>query len=352
MRIYRMFLIAICLLVSLLALTVIAQDDEGDGIRFTVDDQTPVMRNGRAYSEWDGRHVVPAAVFYHDGQFHMFRSGYRGWPLPAGVGYAVSDDGLTWVEPQESPVLPAEDMPFADDIDLALLSSGFVDADGTWVLYFFLFPSQGSSVEMGMVRATAPEPLGPWVMGEDVLLVPGSEGEWDSDNIGAPHVMLVDGEYRAYYFASGGIGMATSSDGLEWTKYDDPNTAEAPYAESDPVFLASEDEDAWDYNSVADPTVLITPDGWVMLYDSFQGVNSNFAGGSRGYSLALSEDGIHWERLQAEPMWLNQRDMRLPRDSWYGQLAYHDEIYYLYLEINTAYGTDIFGGTYEGLLAP
>lgn len=329
MRIIRLFLIAMCLLTSLLTLTIIAQDDdEGEGLRFTVDDQNPMVINGRAYAEWDGRHTVPGTVFYHDGQFHMFRAGYRGWPLPAGVGYMVSDDGLTWEEPQEAPVLPAEDMPFGDDIDLALLSSGLVDADGTWVLYFFIFPSAGSSGKTSMVRATAPDPLGPWTMSADILLATGSEGEWDADNIGAPHVMLVDGEYRAYYFSGVGIGMATSPDGITWTKYDDPSTTEAPYAESDPVFFASDNEDAWDYETVADPTVLITPDGWVMLYNSFQGMNPNtWVGGERGYSLAISDDGINWERLQDEPMWMNQRDMNIPRDSWYGQLAYHDDVY-------------------------
>ena len=42
-----------------------------------------------------------------------------------------------------------------------------------------------------------------------------------------------------WYGASDGdnfrIGYATSSDGIAWTKYDDPSTTAPPYAESDPV---------------------------------------------------------------------------------------------------------------------
>ena len=346
MRRYLVFLLAI-LMGGLLSLSVIyAQDDAVDYVQFDVDNENPMVLNGRAYAEWDGRHTVPATVFHYDGQFHMFRAGYSGWPLPASVGYMVSDDGINWEEPQEEAVIYPEDIPI-EGIQLAVLSSGFVESDGTWVLYLFLISENNDP--SGMIRATAPDPLGPWEVGGDILLATGNDDAWDWEYISAPHVMMVEDGYRAYYFSGGMIGMATSPDGINWTKYDDPSTTDAPFAESDPIFLPSEDEEAWDYDFIQDPTVLQTPDGWVMLYSSFQGVNASFNGGERGYGIAISEDGIAWERLQDEPIWHNRRDMRVSRDTWYGQLAYHDETYYLYLEVTTGYGTDIIGGTYEGL---
>jgi hypothetical protein len=33
------------------------------------------------------------------------------------------------------------------------------------------------------------------------------------------------------------IGYATSTDGIMWTKYDNPATTNPPYAESDPVLV-------------------------------------------------------------------------------------------------------------------
>ena len=58
-------------------------------------------------------------------------------------------------------------------------------------------------------------------------------------------------------------GMATSADGTSWTKYDDPGTTEAPFAESDPVLQPS--PPGWDAEDVK-YSVMNTDPGWEMLY--------------------------------------------------------------------------------------
>jgi hypothetical protein len=61
-------------------------------------------------------------------------------------------------------------------------------------------------------------------------------------------------------------GLATSADGINWTKYDDPSTTEAPYAKSDPVLQPS--PSGWDAEDVI-CSVMKTDTGWEMLYQGF-----------------------------------------------------------------------------------
>jgi hypothetical protein len=61
-------------------------------------------------------------------------------------------------------------------------------------------------------------------------------------------------------------GLATSADGINWTKYDDPSTTEAPYAESDPVLQPI--PSGWGAEDVI-CSVMKTNTGWEMLYKGF-----------------------------------------------------------------------------------
>ena len=175
------------------------------------------------------------------------------------------------------------------------------------------------------------------------ILVPGEAGEWDAQRTVLPHVMEYEGTYYMFYSGApnlisgeGGIGLATSSDGLAWTKspanplmygafaqaifpqwmsvmveddgtwvmfFSDPNygrpaepeiyRATAPAAEgpweidSEPV-IRSEARRRWDWNLI--PVGLQhSEDGYLMTYAGFdQFMNFPQIG------LATSEDGLAW----------------------------------------------------------
>ena len=97
-------------------------------------------------------------------------------------------------------------------------------------------------------------------------------------------------------------GMATSADGINWTKYDDPGTTEAPYAESDPVMEPS--PSGWDAADVK-CSVMKTNTGWEMLYKGLgkvtDGINSKF-----GY--ATSQDGVNWAKYPGNPIFRSNQD--------------------------------------------
>src|SRR5215216_7718928 len=56
---------------------------------FRVYGEEPVVSKGPGGS-WDDRYTDPGAVLYYDGTFHMFRTGFRGFPAESQVGYVTS----------------------------------------------------------------------------------------------------------------------------------------------------------------------------------------------------------------------------------------------------------------------
>jgi predicted GH43/DUF377 family glycosyl hydrolase len=326
---------------ALLTASVCAQDD-----LFTLVRDEPIVEQGSA-NEWDVPYTDPGAVFFHDGLFHMFRNGFKGWPASVQIGYLTSEDGVNWTEVSEDPVMRTLDVPYAGIA--ALASDVMVLEDGTWVLYFYTWETRDGSLSPGAIgRATAPAPTGPWTADAETILNPGSEGSWDELRLSAPRVVQMEDGYRMYYtgydasgIGSGRIGMATSSDGITWTKYDDPETSEFLYTESDPVLMPPEG-----VHDVNQPMVEITPDGWVMVFRQV-----DFSGTPPQMSLnyALSDDGIDWQIASETPFW-GRTTVPNSMGFWYTAMEYQDYTYYLYVEAGVGRGTNIYVATHEGAL--
>ena len=254
---------------------------------------------------WDSLFVDPGAVIYHGGLFYMFYNGIAAYPSQAGVGFATSTDGVTWVRETDEPLFTGESL---DYLQVSLfVSSGMVSDDGTWVLYFY---TQGRDdvTRSGVIgMATAPEPRGPWTLSEHPVLDVGPEGSWDSFAVLNPSVVETADGYLMYYDGSRGdlnserdrmIGLATSEDGATWTKHDDPATTKPPYARSDPLLVAGRAGD-WDELRAYDPNIVRVGDRFEMSYMSYK------PDGSRpvvNYQLgvATSEDGVRWAKDETD----------------------------------------------------
>lgn len=322
-----------------------AQDGSNNEVRLVMDADNAVFHHGES-GEWDGQFTVPAVVLEIDGQLHMFRNGYPNWPAPNSVGYMISDDGYTWTEVQEEPVFKHEEAPYG--VDMNLLTSVIQEDDGTWAFYFFLWSNANSTAPTGIARATASSPTDPWQFDEELVLLPGSKGEWDAGSIGSTEIFKTNGGYVMYYVGGAvdpQMGMATSADGIHWEKYNDPTTTDAPFAESDPVFTAQGAE-TWEFNNISDLAIIPDGDGWLMFYGSMNtGSNVSFA----GYNLAFSDDGLNWERLSKEPLWTYREIRRRP--TWTADIINFNGELRVWMEISRTYSgdTDIFAGTIEGL---
>lgn len=281
------------------------------------------------------RYINPGAVLFHQDQFHMFFNSFTGWPGVLQVGYMTSADGYHWQMAQAAPVFTTDHIPFGGGH--ADVSAAVILPDGRWALYFHTI----TGGEIG--RLTAPSPLGPWVADAAPVLRPGPAGEWDQYWLGWPSIVQEGGNFRLYYGARTrdgyAIGLATSADGLTWTKYNDSATVGEPFAYSDPVLVAGAD---WELTKVDRPRVVKTPDGWVMLYQGGPAIEA------RG--LALSRDGLHWQKYPANPIF--HRDVfPIPNaKTWDANLLYHEGAYYYYLELGSLSGTNLYLAAHHGSL--
>jgi hypothetical protein len=291
--------VLLCLMVTAPLLAQDAPDQPLPVVDFTVFEGNPVLTRGEA-DDWDGGEgmVFAPQVIKADGVYYLFYSGTSSrLGHPASIGFATSTDGVTWTKFEGNPILE----PDGEGFDAMCISSAVPFYDGeTWTLYYASnsTPCYGPGRYIG--RATAPSPEGPWTRDAEPLLEAGGRGEWDEDFI-MPHAVIhVDDGYLLYY--SGGeeylvplprrVGMATSPDGLTWTKCNDPETIDSPCAESDPIYMREGESeyvpfDAWSV------TVLHNGENWEMFFSSTcPELVSGRCPAFIGY--ATSDDGVYW----------------------------------------------------------
>jgi sugar lactone lactonase YvrE len=276
-------------------------------------------------------------VVYHQGQFHMFRNGYPSLPGKAAIGYATSPDGVHWTFAVGGPIFHTDDVPYAGLMIMA--SSAHVEADGTWVLYFLIWDTPDRPGAIG--RATAPRPTGPWTPDPAPVLLPGRGDAWDSGQVTHPIVFRDESGdgYRMYYTGLDQekverIGLATSADGIIWTKHDDPTTEAPPFAESDPVLGPGEPGD-WDEAGAARARVVRTPEGYVMVY------RAPARGLGYAFGLAFSLDGIYWVKAAENPI-LEPGDIPEAAGFFFPTLVFHDDSLYFFIEAYTSGSSHVY----------
>ncbi|MCK4971502.1 MAG: hypothetical protein KAS77_13285, partial [Thermoplasmata archaeon] len=109
-------------------------------------------------------------------------------------------------------------------------------------------------------------------------------------------VVELNGTYYLYYSGSNTtstnatwhIGLATSADGLNWTRY-----------ASNPILKAG--VDSYDYYGLTDPTVLVAKGTWYIWY----GGNRNGTSLDIDICYATSTDGYNWSKYASNPIFRN-----------------------------------------------
>jgi hypothetical protein len=285
---------------------------------FKLNMDKPVLVPGGG-ATWYPVYNGPAAALYADGKFHVFHDGASN--VQQSLGYKYSTDGVNFSAPSPDDPILTPDMIYAAGLDMTgNLNIGTVLVDGKqWVMYF----TAGSSDDLApgtfhgsIGRATAPTPTGPWKLDPKPVLEPGATGAWDALPIGYASVVRAGERWVMYYSQGAGIGMATSADGLAWTRYDDPGTTEALYAHGDPVL---QDDGSGKYVPLVGDKVKVAQvgSGWIMTYE----------GSSGGIEYSTSVDGLHWTPA------IKIVDTAQIRLSIYlSALVVHDGTAYLYIE--------------------
>lgn len=298
--------------------TEVPTDTPEPGPLFTPVQTDPVFARGQ--KPWFADVVEPGAVIFHDGQFHLFFNGFDGWPAKVAIGYATSPDGVTWTLASPNPILDSATETF--DGYTFFASSALVEND-TWTLYLYTLAEGRDGAPGQIYRATAPDPAGKWTLDPTPILTPSGEGAWDAVRVTDPSVIRTSNGYFLYYTgadtdrlqATRMIGLATSPDGINWTKRPDP-------------VLSLGEKGTWDAPRVFQPHVVQTPDGFWMLYKANIKV-----GQSEAFGLAYSQDGVTWEKYAGNPIMVDKTYGLDWLRKGYADLFFHEGKFYLYLEV-------------------
>jgi predicted GH43/DUF377 family glycosyl hydrolase len=199
-------------------------------------------------SAWDAAYVAFSTVI-HDTVYKMWYTGGLNWNNFADtkIGYAASIDGINW-EKHPDPVLTKGASGKFDEGMVAVAS--VIYDEGLYKMWYIGTHSDVNN-NWRIGYATSSDGIN-WTRQNDgnPVLDLGSAGEWDDHNVGHPTVIR-DGPMLKMWFRGsrssgiiGSIGLATSTDGVSWTKYNDPLTTTSLFANSDPVMIG--DLSSWD----------------------------------------------------------------------------------------------------------
>jgi len=194
------------------------------------------------------------------------RSGYRMWytgqtNTQSRIGYATSKDGKVWERPVKEPVL----VPDTAWEKAAVMCPHVIEDAATHQLK--LWYSGGDQFEPDALGyATSSDGIKWTKESLNPVFTPGAPGGWDGHRVTAAFVIKDHAYYDIMYigfkddhFAQ--IGIARSHDGIHnWER----NPA-------NPVIRPGNAENAWDYDAVYKPSLVLDGDRWLLWYNGRHG---------------------------------------------------------------------------------
>jgi hypothetical protein len=214
------------------------------------------------------------------------------------IGYATSPDGIEWTRYSGNPVLTPGAPGF---FDAGAVGTPTVMLENSVYKMWYAASTTNPPNQIRIGYATSLDGIN-WTRennGNPVLAL-GSPGEWDDYWVTHPTVVKDGSIYKMWYCGSQfpigteRIGYATSPDGINWTKYNDPSTPNPPYAESDPVVTVGS-SGGWDSFLLMQPNVISNNSIFEMWY-----TGNNGSIQSIGHATSL--DGIIWDKDTLNPV--------------------------------------------------
>ncbi len=220
---------------------------------------TPVLLPGSAGS-WDSSAVALGSVVWNGTRFLMWYSGTSPIAFPNGAfGLATSSDGITWVKYRGNPVLAPS------QIDLRYMAVPYVIRQNLTYNMWYTARSASDPLASPVTRilyATSFDGIS-WNKWPAAVLNPSSNpSDWDSVSVYSPSVIFNSTVFGIWYSGLGQsltnpkIGYANSPDGATWTK-----------SSQNPI-LSPGPSGSWDSAGVENPDPVFL-NGFMLYYDGF-----------------------------------------------------------------------------------
>lgn len=228
-------------------------------------------------STWDQYGTHMPKIIYSNGKYEM----WFGNLTDAGrsyVSYAVSDDGNTWSRPYMGPVLlPGPDSSWdGGKADIGPV----VKENGVYYMLYLGWQYSGGPSSIGLAISTNGYK---WEKNYQPVLT-----ALPDESLGATAVIKIKNLYYMYYnyrFGNGNdwkVGLATSTDLINWKRYS-----------NNPILQADK---AWEGPGLGNASIIKESDSKYLMFYS-----NTAASTITGFGIAESNDGIHWTKRADNP---------------------------------------------------
>jgi uncharacterized repeat protein (TIGR02543 family) len=209
---------------------------------------------------WDSLAATSPSVLYDGTTFKMWYAGYgNAFPVYGSVGYATSSDGIHWTKYAGNPVLVRGRNGGWDDFNIGYDT---VFHNGTHYLMWYVAQQSVDTLDRTGI-ATSIDGVSWTKYAHNPVLVSGPSGRWDDRHAEAGSVLWNGSHYVMWWAgqdwatSTTKIGLATSPDGFSWTKYAQPVLEPGPSG-------------SWDARSVWNPCVIQRGATLLMFYNGYE----------------------------------------------------------------------------------
>jgi hypothetical protein len=252
----------------------------------------PVLTKGT--SQYDAIAMGQPTCLYENDTIRMWYAAV-GADMKARICYAWSLDGITWEKYNSA--TPVFDVGQAGEWDDTWMDAPeIVKGPDLYYLYYYGDTAQqGPEISSAYGVATSPDGIDWTRHNDNPILEKGDSADWDGKWIESPAVIYDESDSLFYMYYNGmgwnwlcNIGLATSEDGIHFTKSDqNPIMSYGSGGEFDDMWLGT-------------PAVIRNNGLWQMWYCGFSS-SSGFNNLQIGY--AMSEDGINWNKFAGNPVY-------------------------------------------------
>jgi predicted GH43/DUF377 family glycosyl hydrolase len=225
-----------------------------DGINWTNFETSPALPVGDSL-DWDSHSVQIGAVLLDNNQYSMYYTGendvYGNW----NIGMATSSDGRNWTKSAQ-PVLLANNLEYQLHVDAVIKSNN------QYYMYYTIRDPRYYPIHyaIGLARSTNGKN---WVRSDNNPILTQSQS-WEGYGIYFPSVIIDNNKFTMLYMnsLSNGFGLATSTDGVYWTK-----------STANPIFTNYDTHNNWAIGGISYPYFIKTSNDYRIYYTG-QGYNN------------------------------------------------------------------------------